>query len=276
MKSTRSRLRIGVAAFAGILIMFLLFAFKSVNVVTDDLWARLGMKKEQGLDGVKRSFIQGYLCYYGAYNIKSIATGDRAAVASELLTTAKQYLNSEAFKKEYELHREKAKPQEPVTAMPTKEQVRKQEIAKMEELIKQTEELKKKSPEFAKDLQEAIDSYKTNIKDFKDPDNAMIELYYAGEKSTYESSIAAYKKDLAKWNQTYPEDFRQLIKNRLKKFLELSATVDFNAELKEVYHKQKFVNPAYEAKPAEWKQIFRAGKEVTEVTRKFAQQWLAE
>jgi hypothetical protein len=101
MKSTRSNLRMGIAAFAGSIIMFLLFAFKSAKtVIADDLWQRLGMNKEKGLDNVKRSFLQGYLHYYGANNIKSIAMGDRAAVAGELLTTAKQYLNSEAFKKE--------------------------------------------------------------------------------------------------------------------------------------------------------------------------------
>jgi uncharacterized protein YdaT len=91
-----------------------------------------------------------------------------------------------------------------------------------------------------------------------------------------ESTITTYNNDLAKWKETYPEDYRPIIKNRLQKFIELSGTVDFNAELKEVYSKQKFVNPAYEAKSSEWKQIFRSGKEVTEVTRKFAQQWLAE
>jgi hypothetical protein len=276
MKSTLFRLRIGVAAMAGIFIMLLLFAFKTVNVMTDDLWARLGMNKEKGLDGVKKSFIKGRLYYYGARNIKSIAAGDRVAVASELLSNAKEYINSEAFKNEYDLHRQQAKPQEPVTAMLTKEEVRKQEIAKMDTLIKQTEELIKKSPDFAKDLKEAIDSYKQNIKDYKEPDNAMIEYMYKGEQFKHESTIDAYNKDLAKWKETYPEDYRILIKNRLKKFIEVSATVDFNAALKEVYGKQKFVNPAYEDKSDEWKQIFRAGKDVTEVTRKFAQQWLAE
>ncbi len=58
--------------------------------------------------------------------------------------------------------------------------------------------------------------------------------------------------------------------------LETTKDVDFNAKLTEQYGKKRFVNPAYEAKSAEWKMAFRAGKEVTEVTRSFAQQWLNE
>ena len=58
--------------------------------------------------------------------------------------------------------------------------------------------------------------------------------------------------------------------------LDVTKDVDFNASLKEQYGKKKFVNPAYEAKRPEWKMAFRAGKEVTEMTRAFAQQWLNE
>ena len=58
--------------------------------------------------------------------------------------------------------------------------------------------------------------------------------------------------------------------------LEITKDVDYNAELKEINNKKKFVNASYEAKRPEWKMAFRAGKEVTEVTRAFAEQWLDE
>ena len=66
------------------------------------------------------------------------------------------------------------------------------------------------------------------------------------------------------------------IKERLNHFLELAATVDFNAELKQVGKMRKFVNPQYEGKAYDWKQIFRAGKEVIEPARQVAEQWLKE
>ena len=52
--------------------------------------------------------------------------------------------------------------------------------------------------------------------------------------------------------------------------------MDFNAELKDQNGKKKFVNPVYEAKRPEWKMAFRAGADVTELTRAFALQWLEE
>ena len=185
-------------------------------------------------------------------------------------------VNSDAFKKEYDQNRQQSKPQQNLTPMRTKEEVRRDEIAKMEKGLKQTEDIIKQTPTLAKDMKDVIAMYKQNIADYKDPDNATIELFYQGEKLRYDDNITRYNNDLAKWKESYPEDFHQLIKKRLQRFLELSATVDFNAALKEVYGKQKFVNPVYEGKPADWKEIFRAGKEVTDVSRKFAQQWLAE
>lgn len=111
---------------------------------------------------------------------------------------------------------------------------------------------------------------------YEDPENQMIDLFYQGEKMNYDNAVKDYKEQQVKWTSNYPEDHRLMIKTRLQQFLKVAATVDFNAQLKEVYGKQKFVNAAYESKPTEWKQIFRAGKEVTEFTKKFAEQWLAE
>lgn len=276
MRSILSTARIGIAAFAGIVIVLSMYAFNTAHTLADGIWARLGMNKEQGIESAKNSFMGGYLNYYGARNIKSIVKGDRVAVAGELLATVKQYINSDAFKKEYDLNREQSKPRQDATPMRTKEEVRRDEIAKNEKWLKQSEDLVKKTPSLANNMQSVIDTYKKNITDYKDPNNKTIENYYQGEKANYERAVTRYKNDLVKWQETHPEDYRQIIKKRLQSFLDLSSTVDFNAELKEVNGKQKFVNPAYEGKPADWKEVFRAGKDVTEVSRKFAQQWLEE
>jgi protein-tyrosine-phosphatase len=271
------RLRMAVAAFAGIMILLSLFAFTARKKMIDDLWLQLGMNKDQGMNGIKKSFLNGNLHYYGARNIKNIATGNRVEVAKDLLTTAKEYINSDAFKKEYEQMRQNSKPQEPVTIVRTKEQIRKEEIAKAEKGIKDTEEaMKKSTPELAESLKEVVTMYKQNLADYKDPNNQMIDYYYQSDVFNAEKAAKDYKDQLAKWSGNYPEDYRQMIKARLQQFLKVAATVDFSAQLKESYGKQRFVNPAYESKPAEWKQIFRTGKDVTEFTKKFAAQWLAE
>ena len=65
-------------------------------------------------------------------------------------------------------------------------------------------------------------------------------------------------------------------KKRLQHFVDLAKTVDFKAELKEVHGKKKFVNPTYEGKSYEWKQVFRAGKEVIVPAVSFSEQWIKE
>ncbi|WP_276479390.1 hypothetical protein [Paraflavitalea pollutisoli] len=70
----------------------------------------------------------------------------------------------------------------------------------------------------------------------------------------------------------YPADAKDLIKKRLEKFLALSATVDFDAQL----NGSMFANPEYESKSGEWKAIFRAGKPVVTAAREEAQAWLKE
>jgi hypothetical protein len=64
------------------------------------------------------------------------------------------------------------------------------------------------------------------------------------------------------------------VKTRLNEYLELHATVDFNARLTGTGSNQKFVNPAYEKKSLKWKAIYRAGKDVNDVAAAFAKDWL--
>lgn len=152
MKSVFTRIRVAAVAFAGIVVILFLFAFKTAHTVIEDVWVRLGMNKEQGFEGIKSSFLNGSLYYYSARNAKNIAMGDRVAVANDLLVNVKEYVNSDKFKKEYELQRQRSKPQEPDMVIRSKEDIRKDEIAKAEKGLKDTEETIKKNPGMAKDL----------------------------------------------------------------------------------------------------------------------------
>jgi hypothetical protein len=81
---------------------------------------------------------------------------------------------------------------------------------------------------------------------------------------------------MKRWEENYPADYKQLIKSRLQHFIQLAKSVDFSAELKEVNGRKKFVNPVYEGKASDWKQIYRAGKEVILPAVAFAEQWVKE
>lgn len=70
----------------------------------------------------------------------------------------------------------------------------------------------------------------------------------------------------------YPANANDLIRQRLKDFLAISATVDFDAKL----NGSMFANPEYESKSGEWKMCFRAGKAVVQAAREEAEAWLKE
>jgi hypothetical protein len=251
-----------------------LLSFKAKGLYAD-IWQQLGITKEKGTDNIKESFLSGWFHYYGVRNIKSVVTGDKAAIAKDLALYAKQFVSSESFKKEYELQRKNAKPTEPVNNVRAKEEIRKEKITETEKSIKEIEEAMKK-PEMAKLFAPALDMLKKSLKDYQDPKSEMIELFYQSEKMGAEQNTKSYQDNLKRWETEYPADYRQLVKVRLQKFIDLAKTVNFSAELKDVNGKKKFVNPAYEGKPYDWKQIYRAGKEVIEPTVSFAEQWIKE
>jgi hypothetical protein len=78
--------------------------------------------------------------------------------------------------------------------------------------------------------------------------------------------------DKDKNEKIYPSDPDVLIKKRLEDFLSLSATVDFDAEVLN----GRFLKREYEAKSAQWKMCYRAGKEVVDAARTEARNWLKE
>jgi hypothetical protein len=270
------KLKITAVVLMIVLVSLFTLSFKTSQKIADDIWKQLGMTKDQGTDGVKQSFLNGYLYYYGAKNAKNIVAGNRSIIAKDLLNYTKQYVNSGLFKKEYDQMRKSAQPQEPENRVRTKEAIHKQLLAETEKSIKDAEEISKISVDMAKAMKPNIELFKKNLAEYKDPNNKMVNMMYDNDLNQYETDMRYYKESLARWEKEYPQDYRDLIKTRLQKYLDLSVTVDFNAELKQVGNKKRFVNPAYEGKPYDWKQIYRAGKEVSDITRPFAQQWIKE
>ena len=83
-----------------------------------------------------------------------------------------------------------------------------------------------------------------------------------------------------------PADPRALVAMRLRHFLDATGDVNYAAQLVDAQvgntsagnavRKRVFADAALEAKPAQWKMAFRAGKPATEAARAFAQKWLAD
>lgn len=258
--------------------MSFLFSSYHAKKLTDDVWKILGLSRQSGLDAVKNSFLNGYLYYYGVKNTKNLATNDRAAIAKDLLNYTKEYISSEAFKKQYENLRNSAKPEEPVLKpLRSIAEIQKDEIAKTEKSIKDTEKtMKELKGDMAKGIQPLLDMLRKNLKEYQDPNHQLFASIAMGEKYQQENEVKNYNEYRKKWETEYPESINVFIADKLKKMLDYTKDIDYNATLVEKYGKKRFANPAYEGKRTEWKQGFRAGKEVTEQARTFAEKWLAE
>ena len=270
-------LRICITSFVLAIISLFLFSFTVAERSAEDLWKQLGLTQIQGTEKIKNTFINNYFDSYGLKTAKNIATGNRAAIAKDLLTYVKQYVNSASFKAAYEKERANAKPTMSTPNNKTKESIRKDKIEETEKLIKTTEEIIKSSnADMKKTMQDILTMHKKNLADYKDPNSQMINMLWEQELFVRESDKKHFEESQKRYETEFPANYKEIIKERLKRYLDLAATVDFSAELTERYNKKVFVKQAYEAKNYEWKMIYRAGKEVYDVAKVFAEQWLKE
>jgi hypothetical protein len=170
-----------------------------------------------------------------------------------------------------------AKPSEPeLKPLRPIEEIQKEEIAKVEKSIKDAEKSIKEMPDMEKPLRPVVDMLKQNLKDYQDPKHSYFSSVAMSEKYDQENQVRYYNERMKDWQEDYPESIDTFIAGRLKTMLERTEGIDYSAQLVEKYGKKRFVNPKYEGKNTEWKQGFRAGKEVTEMAREFAKKWLGE
>lgn len=258
----------GVAAFG-------LLSFKAPIHYTD-FWLQLGTDKQSGTYSIRESFLGGYLQYGGTRSAKNLLTGDRVAVTKDLLAYTKEYVQSDAFVKEYNNTRAYNKPKPPAPAK-TADQIRKENIDSNKEGIANLEKtMKTADADMKKMLQGSLDMLKQSLKDYEDPNSELVKMSVHGEQTQYEWRVNNYQEDLKKWELKYPAEAKIMVKKRLQQLLDITKDVDFNAQLTERNGRKYFVNSVYEKKSSNWKLAYRAGKDVTGAVRAFALQWLAE
>ena len=253
----------------------LLFSFKA-KYVAGNLFNQLGITQANADEKIANSIIGGYLDAYGAKNVKNIALGNRSALAKDLLSYTKQYVNSDAFKKGYVELKERNKPA-PIQKEETPDEMRTHMIKNAKEGLQSAEEtLKKAAPEFKKIFEENVDYSRKNLKEAEDPANKYQNAYKKNYPELVKSQEQSEKYRLEEWEKQYPSNYLLFVKVRLQQFLIETKEIDFTAELTEKNGKKIFVKPVYERKGNRWKMAFRAGKEVVEPARAFAGQWIGE
>lgn len=268
-------IRLAIVAIALLISSLTMLSFRTVTVF-GDVWQQLGISEKEAGYSIQGSFLYGYLQHGGARNYKNIAVGDRAAVASDLLAFSKKYVQTEAFKKAYEESRKRAKPTEPEKAK-TEKEIRDKNIADLSEgLVNLEKGMKTSDAEMKKVLQGSYDMLQQQLKEYKNPASEQVKNMVEYEQMQYESRLKEYNDNMKKWEKEYPENHLQFVKSRLQQMLAATANVDYSAQLIARNGKKYFVRSEYEQKSNNWKYAFRAGKEVTETARLFAQQWIKE
>ncbi len=186
-----------------------------------------------------------------ASQLAAVMSGDKKAATIELCQYIKDYVNTKEFVDQYQMMRAKAKPtQEPY-------QMSKEQIQAFEKNMIEAEKAIKASAAYV-DAQQLAEAKKV----------------IAEKRAEFQEMKNNPTPNKTLWEKVYPEDPELMVKNRLNEYLALSKTVNFDAELKQVGSKKKFVNPQYENKSLKWKAIYRAGKDANVAATAFIQDWL--
>ena len=125
-------------------------------------------------------------------------------------------------------------------------------------------------------FEETLASMKQMLKEAEDPNNEQFAAYRESYPGMVEMNDQAYQRQLEEWQLKFPENKNEYIKVRLREFIDLANDIDYSATLVEKDGKKVFQNSAYESKDYRWKLGYRTGKELMDIAKGFAGDWLKE
>jgi uncharacterized coiled-coil protein SlyX len=272
--STVYKLRIGFIFAIIATISFFMFSFRLAAFNTD-LLAKLGMSKSAADEKITNSILGGYLDAYGVKNLKTLATGSKAAVAKDLLVYTKKHVSSPEFIKEYKAMKMQAKPE--YKPLQTPDAMQKESVERLKKSVTDLEASIKKSDESMKKIfDKMLVDVKKQLKEAEAGTSEHLKSYRENYEESNEIIKSNYELQLAAWDAKYPENHMLFVKQRLEEFLKETEGIDFSATTIEKNGKKIFENRAYESKSARWKMCYRAGKEVIGTAREFVKQWISE
>lgn len=247
----------------------------AIGAAAQDHLATLGISEGRAKEAVFDSIMTDAVSIAGKpAAFLSLAPGARVTLVNFVLNLARTFVESDDFKRRYADHREANGP-EPLPEEQTADSVLAKQRAGFEN---QVTEMRKMFDQITPEQRATLEE---GWKDMRDQLTAM-------EKGERRQQIDAMLKDqragqvrqrdgaMREFEKTYPVDHRTLVAMRLRHFLDATNDVAYDAQLVDKDKKQVFANAAFEARPAEWKMAFRAGKPATDAARAFAQKWLGD
>lgn len=192
-----------------------------------------------------------------AFNVtpamRALALTQRKGAVEAIGAKAKVYYASEAFQKRWAEHRGQ------FTGGEDKEQQRAVSEAQVQAQIDQS--------------MQQMESMMAMM-----PPAQQVEMKKAMAKAKAAKAEKAGKTKKARGEDanTPPKDPNINLRKALQQFLAVTDGVDYGAALSFQDGRKFFANKAFEAKPAEWKMMFRAGREASEGARSYVRAWMAE
>jgi hypothetical protein len=258
--------------FTGLVTTLAFYSFNTDRRV-DDLLKELGIPAAHAKNYVWKSFIGESFSLPSNSNIENYPRNKQATAVQVIGAYIKDYLISADFAKQYQILREERKP-----ALPKSVAERlKKELNNLYLALKEAENACGKASTELKPIYDAsIRKYKQSINALENDYDPQHAAQIQGIITQYDYDMSDYRFRLKQFEKKYPADVKLFIRNRLQDFLQLSSTVDFDADVKLESNGQKFADPAYEERSQAWKYCFLAGRDATTAARKLAAKWIKE
>lgn len=252
----------------------------AVAAATQDHLASLGISEGRAREAVFDSFMSDAVSLAGKPEaFIGLSQTARAAMVAFALSLARTFAESDDFKRRYADHREANGP-EPLPEEQTAENIFKKQREGFESQVTEMRKMFDQiTPEQRATLEAGWKDMRTQLDEMeKGERRRQIEASLREERAVQVRSRALA---VAEFEKIFPEDPRALIAARLRHFLTATADINYAAQLVDGMgangaRKRVFADAALEAKPAEWKMAFRAGKPATDTARTFAQKWLGD
>jgi hypothetical protein len=250
------------------------------SIAPIDILSELGMTEQEAKRNIWSSFEKSRIYLSSGIlskrvSLKTLAFTSRKELIKEFGKYVKQYVSSEAFSRQYDEYRAK---QAPVAPTGVGQGLNRIEEENRKQLKYAEERLRMAKPEDKPMYEKDVAFWKKQLEPYEDHNSKAYAAQQKNAQALQDLFAMANKNKKVEMDASFPEGANNMVRQRLQSFLELSASVDYNAALKKDLYSNKmlFVNPDYERKPYAWKFCYRLGKETVDELRLFAKEWLAE
>ncbi len=244
----------------------------AVALAAAHAWAQaalpLGLSESAAREGFFESVDRGSPAFRSnvAKAFVALPAAGRAAAVDAGFAWAKRHTASEAFTSAYARTREERMPIPPEFERTVDDELKQQ-------LEKETADRAQMLAALPAEQRAQMETVFTQLA-AQQQDPQMVALRRQGIEADRAREQQNYQENLTHWETNMPADPLVLVGRRLRAFLDVSADVNYAAELVTVGSLRRFADPALESKPGEWKSCYRAGKEAVTAARTHAQEWL--